>query len=646
MRQDSSTGEGSRQRRGDNNSAKTFAELLGNNELAITIAGKGFTEPNKVQQRGLSALMNGRDVVFKAARGSGRTTAYGLATLSRSAGKAGTKLVVMASDDSRIESAKAALSALGLGVAVVGAGEAANGVEVILGTPQTILDAIADNMFDATSLPMFVIEGVDKMLLSASGDDLGPILSSLSKNTQIIVVAENMTGKILAFIKKFLKSPETVEVSGGGAPANAEGRGNQRQQVQAETPSTEEVQASSEPAAEQVQAPVVTGTLCKAEEAKHIYLDSGADVLGKPTILCDIIEANGMRPTIIYCAMPSDTDLVKALLRKRGIQSKKLIGNIPAGSVYRMAEEMKKGEFSVLIATDIGGKHFDGGLCEYVINYSVPKDGEGYLKRQGTARKETTVISLITPLDIANFHFLKKAITFEIVKGDAPAASAVTAAKVTRWADMAVASPAQKDERSKELLGIIMARADKDAILQMMVHNMLEGAANSSREDRESEGDDRGRGRNRRDRDGRDRDNGRFERRDGDRRESTGRDESESFEHLIPPKRDVRFYVGHGSSHGMNEEAIKVLVSKFPELNVEMVKRFRGRSKFAYVDVAEETADVFERTLAEANFGDSKLFMKRAVTISEARENAPAKEDGAAEGAQSQESSSEPMQAI
>lgn len=645
MRQDSSTGEGSRQRRGENSSAKTFAELLGSEELAKAIADKGLVEPNKVQQRGLSALMNGRDVVFKAPRGSGRSTAYGLATLSKAAGKPGTKLVVMASDDTRLESAKSAMTALGLGVAILGGSESASGVEVILGTPQTILDGIADNVFDATSLPMFVIEGVDKMLLSASGDDLGPILSSLSKNTQIIVVAENMTGKILAFIKKFLKSPETVEVSGGGAPASAEGRGNNQrsnQQQQSEAPAEE---AGSEQPTEQVQAPVVTGTLCKPEEATHIYLDSGADVLGKPTILCDIIEANGMRPTVIYCAMPSDTDLVKALLRKRGIQSKKLIGNIPAGSVYRMAEEMKKGEFSVLIATDIGGKHFDGGLCEFVINYSVPKDGEGYLKRQGTARKETTVISLISPLDIANFHFLKKALPFEIVKGDAPTASAVTAAKVTRWAEMAATSPAQKDERAKELMGIIMGRADKDAILQMMVFNMLEGAANNNREERENDGDDR-RGRNRRDRDGRDRDGGRFERRDGDRRESTGRDESESFEHLIPPKRDVRFYVGHGSSHGMNEEAMKVLVSKFPELNVEMMKRFRGRSKFAYVDVAEETADVFERTLAEASFGDGKLFMKRAVTISEARENAPAKEENSGEGSQGQEGSSEPMQAM
>lgn len=624
MRQDSNTGDGSRQRRGDNNVAKSFAELLGSEELAASIASKGLVEPNKVQQRGVTALMNGRDVVLKAPRGSGRTTAYGLVTLSKAASTAGTKLVVMASDDSRLESAKAALSSLGLSVATLGSGENASGADSILGTPQTILDAIADNVFDATSLPMFVIEGIDKMLLSASGDDLGPILSSLSKNTQIIVVAENMTGKILSFIKKFLKSPETVEVTGGGM--NQENRAGRQQQGSEESRGAPEADKPEEV----VPAPVVAGTLCKPEEAAHIYLDAGADVLGKPMLLCDIVEANGMKPTIVYCAMPSDTDLVKALLRKRGIQSKKLIGNIPAGSVYRMAEEMKRGEFSVLIATDIGGKHFDGGLCDFVINYGVPKDGENYLKRQGTARKETTVISLISPLDIANFHFLKKALTFEIAKGEAPTVQAVTAAKVGRWADMAAASPAQKDERAKELLGIIMGRPDKDAILQMMVFNTLEGISTAAREERESEGEERGHGRNRRDRDGRD-GGGRFNKRDHDRRDGGSREDSDSFEHLIPPKRDVRFYVGHGSEQGMNEQAMKGLAAKFPELGNEVVKRYRGRNKFAYVDVAEESADVFERTLSEASFGDGKLFIKRAVTISEARENAPAKDESSAD---------------
>lgn len=218
----------------------------------------------------------------------------------------------------------------------------------------------------------------------------------------------------------------------------------------------------------------------------HLYYEVGKELLSKPNALCDLLELEGLPPTIIYCNTPSDADFVDVMLRKRGVGSQKLIGYVPQPKLAKALEDFNNGQISVLVATDIGARGVDQSKVELVVSYSVPSDLELYSERACLKKSEGAngepvkapqnlrkVLSLIGPLDLSNFHYLKKVVSCEFHKGELPSPEQLFKGKFEGLKRSALTG-AEERAKYKELASLILKDGEKEAIVELLLHNTLE----------------------------------------------------------------------------------------------------------------------------------------------------------------------------
>lgn len=408
-------------------------------------------------------------------------------------------------------------------------------------------------------------------------------------------------------------------------------------------------------------------TLSKQEEqinttnensTEHIYYDIAAELLAKPNALCDILETQGQTSAAIFCNSPSDADFVEVILKKRGIPARKLIGHISPMKVSSSMKQLKEGELVALVVTDVSARGMSLGDFDMVINYTIPSDPEVYIHRAGHPQdggSPKKVISFVSPLDISNFHYVKKFVDFPLNKGDLPAKEDVFKAKFEKLVRTAKQAPSSSDERLTTMAQMVQKSPDAQSIVAYLLHNSLDVLPNlsvsssSSFEEEDEEGDSRERRSYRDDRGGRDRDRGRGRSRyrgrdegdrdygyDSDNRESSDEGQSSDEDYQprqnrreSPPQRDTRIYIGHGSSHGFSEDQFAGLINQHCDFAKDQMKRFTLRPFYGFVDFPEEVSGSVIESLKEASLPDgSRLVLIKATSVTSRRESEESEGEG------------------
>lgn len=411
--------------------------------------------------------------------------------------------------------------------------------------------------------------------------------------------------------------------------------------MQDETNTTEETEQRS-------------GESHSASKVVHHYVEVGGDLLAKPGALCDLIEAEG-KPTIVFCNTPSDADFVEVLLKKRGVKVRKLIGHISQAKLSSTIEQVRNEEINVLVVTDVAAQGLrlkDFGLC---IIHATHSDPEVYLERTGQIGDDEAgpekVISLVGPLDITHFHYLKKIIQIPIEKGALPDSGKLAAARLEKVRQDALKRNAKQNEKIGSLVQLIVEDEHRDEIIAYLLQNTLEvlPALHQPSEAREPSEDyrdsrdrprdrDRDRG-DRGDRGGRDRDRGG---RRGDRRQNgrygrdnddEGADRGESPRRereprqSLPSRKEIRLYIGHGTSQGFSKAKFVELLEQNSNTPADEVKRFSERPHYCFVDMTEEFAETTLESLSGLALGEGgNFFIKRAIQIPVPREDGMGRE--------------------
>lgn len=360
---------------------------------------------------------------------------------------------------------------------------------------------------------------------------------------------------------------------------------------------------------------------------EHVYYEVGNDVLAKPEALCSLLEIEGRPSTAVFCNSPSEADLVEVILRKKGIEAKKLIGHQPAGKMAQSLRQAKDGEITALVVTDVSARDLEIELLDFVVNYSIHEDPETYLLRLGAG--ETTgnlkkVLSLVSPIDFGNFHYAKKLLDFDFSKGDLPSDSDLGGVKIKRLIEDAKAGPHLEKAEVMDFAKEILSQEEPEKIVAFLLDQNLQAQKRA-----EEDGPRRGRRDRRRDNfdngdNRRSRHNDRNDR-DGDRGRGRDRDRDRN---LPPPIKFVRFYIGHGSEDKFDEAALASIVKEAaPELASDELKRVNLRDHYGFVDVLEEHAQTLADSIDGAKLANGDdLVMKRATIISAPREEKPAEE--------------------
>jgi ATP-dependent RNA helicase RhlB len=125
---------------------------------------------------------------------------------------------------------------------------------------------------------------------------------------------------------------------------------------------------------------------------QKIYLASSEQ---RFRILLNLLRSPEAESVIVFANRRDQVRRLHERLRKAGIRAGILSGEISQDKRTRTLEQFKRGDISVLVATDVAGRgiHVEG--VSHVVNYNLPEDPEDYVHRIGrTGRAGATGVSI------------------------------------------------------------------------------------------------------------------------------------------------------------------------------------------------------------------------------------------------------------
>lgn len=468
---------------------------------ALLEAAQGTLHTQGIEVRGaqrtaLELLVRGGDLQLFGGAGAERTAVYA-ALLAQSSGKS----LVVCGSAVDAESVVAAVQRSGAEAAVAGSAEDLRGAFVgermcVVSTPAAVVQFLKSKSA-AIVVHRCVVDSVDSVTSAGPIAELEGALAGIrdgNPDAQIVLMAGEPSLTVSALSRRFLRAPQACSMREAAA-----------------------------------------------HEAQHIFYEVGTALLSKPQALCDLIELEGGGASIVFCNSPSDADFADVILRKRGISSLKLVGYVPQIKLSKAIQQIQKGEVRTLVLTDVAARGIPLEEFFMVVNYSVPVEPEVYFHRYAASAesKTTKVVSLVAPLDLSNFHYLRKLGKLEFEQGQLPTPEQLFVTKFGQLKEQALEKGLLGDPSISALTDKVLGDGKAREIVALLLHNTvavipsLKSAVAPREELREHDeqmedegeqpmrGGERRRGRGGRDRDGRDGRDGR----DRDGRESRdGRD--------------------------------------------------------------------------------------------------------------------------
>ncbi|MGH3579643.1 MAG: DEAD/DEAH box helicase, partial [Mycobacterium sp.] len=145
----------------------------------------------------------------------------------------------------------------------------------------------------------------------------------------------------------------------------------------------------SDPVLKEVKSPTAT-----VEEMEHRFLS--VHQMDKVKVTSAITK--GVYKTLIFCRTKRGADRLVLQLRKEGVKSAAIHGDLRQGARERALKDFHEGHLPALVATDVAARGLHIDAVDVVIHYDPPEDHKAYLHRSGrTARAGETgvVVSLV-----------------------------------------------------------------------------------------------------------------------------------------------------------------------------------------------------------------------------------------------------------
>lgn len=360
-------------------------------ELLEALARLSITTPTPVQREALPSILKGGDHIVEAQTGSGKTLAFVLPILSKlldSMPHSGNFALIITPTRELAVQVSAVVSSLIPEIqpaCIIGGAKQEGQIRqlrkdprIIVGTPGRLLDLINQRQILLRKCQMFVLDEADEMLSMGFIDEVKEILSRLPKERQGLFFSATITPRVLSLASSFLKKATRIEV-----------------------------------APESHRVPLINHLFCRVDGA----------LTAKAQALTVFLDQHKPRSAIVFCNTKSDTELVEIMLRKRGIESRRINSDLSQKERERVMSDFRSGELTLLIATDVAARGIDVSDVELVVNYALHETTETYVHRTGRtgrAGRSGTALTLVGPQDFANFYSLSRKLPVSLTEIQIP----------------------------------------------------------------------------------------------------------------------------------------------------------------------------------------------------------------------------------
>ncbi|MFZ7343794.1 ATP-dependent RNA helicase SrmB [Avibacterium volantium] len=367
-----------------------FEELDLAPELLKALAKKGYQRPTAIQLESIPAAMAERDVLGSAPTGTGKTAAFLLPALQHLLDnprrKLGTPrvLVLTPTRELAMQVAEQAeqlaqftnldITTITGGVAYQNHGEVFNSnQDLVVATPGRLLQYIQEENFDCRGVEILIFDEADRMLQMGFGQDVEKIAAETRWRKQTLLFSATLEGELLMdFAGRLLNDPVQID---------AEPSRRERKKIQ----------------------------------QWYYHADSDEH---KVKLLARFIEQEKVSKGIIFVRRRETVRELSDTLRKRGIRSTYLEGEMAQTQRNNAIDKLKNGVVTVLVATDVAARGIDIDDISHVMNMDLPYSADTYLHRIGrTARagKKGVAVSFIEAHDYKLLGKIKR-YTEELLK--------------------------------------------------------------------------------------------------------------------------------------------------------------------------------------------------------------------------------------
>ena len=185
-----------------------------------------FTTMTEIQDKAISPILEGKDILAQSKTGSGKTLAFGLPCVVRTdmnENKPQTIIITptrelaeqIAIELRKVAAYKPNLKILTLygGVPLRAQAESlAKGAHILIGTPGRIQDHLAKETLVLDSIKTLVLDEADRMLDMGFYDEIVKIGSKMPRAKQTLLFSATFPDKIEKLAKALLKQPVTIKV--------------------------------------------------------------------------------------------------------------------------------------------------------------------------------------------------------------------------------------------------------------------------------------------------------------------------------------------------------------------------------------------------------------------------------------------------
>ncbi len=327
-----------------------FKELNIDEEIQRGIDDLGFEEATPIQAQAIPLILEGKDIIGQAQTGTGKTCAFGIPAISMLDRESeGVQVLILSpTRELAIQSSEELKSISkyksGVRILPIYGGQPIdrqiralkNRPQIIIGTPGRVMDHMRRHTLKLEHLKLIILDEADEMLNMGFREDIDTILRDVPEERQTILFSATMPKEILDLTKRYQRSPVYVKVT----------------HKELTVPSIEQY-----------------------------YLTVSGPA--KSEMLSRIIDANDIKLALVFCNTKKRVDDLATELQSRGYAAEALHGDMKQDQRDKVMAKFRKGQFDILIATDVAARGIDVDDVEAVFNYDLPGDDEYYVHRIG-----------------------------------------------------------------------------------------------------------------------------------------------------------------------------------------------------------------------------------------------------------------------
>lgn len=362
-----------------------FKELGISEELVGALKKQGIIEPMPIQEKSISLIKDGYDIIAEAQTGTGKTLAFLLPMFENMSSDVKTiqgliltptrELAIQITEEAmKLKEGKDLNILAAYGGKDIGAQlkKLKGNIHLVIATPGRLLDHIDRGTVKLDKLKTLVLDEADQMLLMGFKNEVEAVIKETSKKQQMLCFSATMGPQVKKLAYRYMNDPKVVTVE------------------------KEEVTLKN-----------IEQVLIQTTDRK------------KQEDLCKVLDEDNPFMAIIFCRTKRRVDVLETALHQKGYNCKKLHSDVIQSKREKIMKSFKKCDIQYLIATDVASRGLDVTGVTHIYNYDMPETTEGYIHRIGrTGRvgEKGCAYLFVAPKDERMLHVIEREIEYKIPK--------------------------------------------------------------------------------------------------------------------------------------------------------------------------------------------------------------------------------------